>query len=35
VAYSSAGLIDYAEQFMNETCGPGGPLADAEAAVAE
>lgn len=35
VAYSSAGLIEYAEQFMNETCGPGGPLAQAEATEAE
>ena len=35
-AYASAGLIDYAEQFMDEACGPAGPVArsaDAAAAV--
>jgi hypothetical protein len=36
-AYAAAGLIDYAEQFMDEACGPAGPLArsaDAADAVA-
>ena len=34
-SYSSAGLIDYAEQFMTETCGPAGPLARSAAAADE
>ncbi len=36
VAYAGpAGLIDYAEQFMNETCGAEGPVARSAAAAAQ
>ncbi len=34
-AYAAAGLLDYAEQFLNQMCGPDGPVARAAVAADE